>query len=163
MTSQEANKKIKRLREEKAALVRKEALSSTFRAAIEEKIEDVRPDYSFDDYQDKISKIDVEIAKLRHAINVFNTTTEIVVGNYTFTIDEALAYLPQLMDNKDRLSYMVNRLEKTRIDPVRGSKYIEYDYTNYNLEKARVFYDTLDKLITDIKLALDKANNTIEF
>ena len=50
--------------------------------------------------QEQLADIEQKIRKLKHTINVFNTTT--VIPEFGITIDEMLVYLPQLNTRESR-------------------------------------------------------------
>ena len=93
-TISEAAKQIKLLNYEKDNLLQKEAMNSTFVAATTENLEELRPEYSYDDTRRVVEDIDQKIRKLRNAINVFNISTN--VEEFAMTLDQLLIYIPQL-------------------------------------------------------------------
>lgn len=75
VTSSQAAKLLRQLNDELRALQLKEANSSSFVAAIQEDVESVRPEYNFKEMRDAQAEVECKIRKVKHAINVFNTTT----------------------------------------------------------------------------------------
>ena len=73
-TSAQANKLLKKLNDEHAALLDKESRSKDFRAAMGEDVESVRPAYDYADTQKKLAELERRIRKVKHVINVFNAT-----------------------------------------------------------------------------------------
>ena len=57
-TSSEANKLLRRLTEERDALLVKELKSSTFLAAMGEDVDSVRPDYDYAQTQKELEELD---------------------------------------------------------------------------------------------------------
>ncbi|MDO4188623.1 MAG: hypothetical protein Q4D29_06490, partial [Lachnospiraceae bacterium] len=112
LTSAEANKLLKKVIDEKNMIVGREEQTCKFNAAINEDVESVRPDYNYGEVCLDIIKYDRKIRAIKHAINVFNTTT--TVGDTDMTIDEVLVYIPQLTEKKNRLYLMQKRLPKQR-------------------------------------------------
>ena len=159
-TSAEANKLLKKLYEEREMLSREEAQASVFVAATVENVGDVRPAYSFDEMNERINGVEQKILKVKHAINVFNTTTEI--DGFDMTIDEMLVFIPQLTAQKERLKTMSNRLPMQRKSQKYGEKsnFIEYEYANYNTEVALEMFKKISDVLVDAQLALDKVNTT---
>ena len=94
VTSAQAAKLLRQLNDELRALQLREGKTSTFVAAIQEDIESVRPAYNFKEMREAQAEVERKIRKLKHALNVFNTTT--VVPDFDMTIDEMLIFLPQL-------------------------------------------------------------------
>lgn len=74
-TSAEAAKLLRRLTEERDSLLQMEGKVSTFRAAVGEDAESLRPKYSFSDTRANVRDFTEQIIRVKHAINVFNTTT----------------------------------------------------------------------------------------
>ncbi|MBR3227127.1 MAG: hypothetical protein IKF68_01130, partial [Erysipelotrichaceae bacterium] len=72
-TSASANKLVKLLEDKKAYLLQQERNDSTYVLADDEKEE--IPAYEFRETNEKIDEIDSKIRKLKHALNVFNSTT----------------------------------------------------------------------------------------
>lgn len=76
-TSSEANKLLRRLTEERDALLVKELKSSTFLAAMGEDVDSVRPDYDYAQTQKELEELDRKIRMVKHAINGFNVSHEV--------------------------------------------------------------------------------------
>ena len=74
ITSAEANKLLKKLEDNKEKLLKMESEDCTFRAAVGENVEELRPDYVLSETQEALNAINDQIIKLKHAINVFNVT-----------------------------------------------------------------------------------------
>lgn len=110
-TSAEAGKLLKKLNDERASLLLREENSKDFLAAVGEDLESVRPDYNFATTQVALNEIETKIRKLKHALNIFNSTT--VIPEFGMTIDEMLVYIPQLTIRKDKLARMKDRLPKS--------------------------------------------------
>lgn len=162
-TSAEAAKLLKAIEEEIKELRSDEDRVATFNAAVEEDPESVRPDYSYKETQEKLDALARRVRKVKHAINVFNTTT--VIPEFDITIDEMLILIPQLTAKKKKLSAMAARLPKNRASAGRFSepKFIDYTYANYNVKQTK---DDLKKAATELskaQLALDKVNTTVSF
>ena len=86
VTSAYANKLIRGYREELAALISSEKdTCTTIYGASETPIE---TGYDFSSTQAEMDALNDKIAKLRHGINVFNTTTKL--EGFDFTVDESL-------------------------------------------------------------------------
>lgn len=159
-TSASANKTIKSLEDKKQYLLQRENNNRSYVLADDEK-PDI-PDYDFNKYNLEIDEIDKKIRTLKHALNVFNTTTVLPLG---ITIDEALVEMAQLNNKLPRLDLMRKAKNKTRLSGYNASRrdIAEYEYLNYKPEDVeKIYEESLDR-VQDIQLALDKINQTIEF
>lgn len=157
MTSAEANKYLKKLNEERDALLRREYEAKTFIAATSEDIEAARPAYDYPMAQQTLEALSREIRCVKHAINEFNTGTRI--PEFDMTIDEMLVYLPQLRMQRDKLFDMKNTLPKVRKKRQDGNL-VEYVYANYEISAAAADFERVDDLLTRAQTALDKVNNS---
>ena len=161
MTSAEANKMIKQLRDDIAYWKLQEQNNSRFIAATIENIEDVRPSYSYAEVTAKLAACDEKIRKVKHALNVFNSTT--VIEGFDMTIDEMLVYLPQLSERQTRLSALMMKPEKERVMNSGRTSIIEYEYANYDYAAVKKDYDEVSELKNRALTALDVTNNTVPF
>lgn len=158
VTSAEANKILKQLKNNKDVLKTDEHLLFTYKAAVGENADELKPDYNFRETQDAIMALDDSIMKLKHAINVFNATTEVIDG---MTIDQVLIKLPQLTERAERLRIMSSQPKKQRYT-ISGN-IIDYIYTAYDPDDVLDEYNVLLGYIDKIQLALDKVNTSVEF
>ena len=159
-TSAEAAKLLRRLNEEHEALLMLESQSNQFVAAVSEDIESVRPEYDLSSVQARLARLEAQIRKVKHALNIFNSTHE--VPGFGMTIDQMLVYIPQLSQRRMKLRGMAGALPKAR---VRGrsavnSAVIEYIYTNYSVEEAKALADEASDELARAQTALDKVNST---
>lgn len=164
MTSAVANKVLKKLNEDKDYWCKKEREGCTYVAAADE--EPVIPDYDYATVAGEIAAIDEKIVKIKHAINVNNVTSRILVGSGEMTVDEILVRMAQLNRRKSMLDVMRKRDEKTRINSGMFSSRKtapEYEYINYNLDVVKKEYEQIDAEISAMQIALDKYNQTFEF
>lgn len=161
MTSAQANKLLNRLKDDLNYLLTKEAQSRVFNAAVGEDIEDVRPEYSYINTQAAIDALEKKIRKVKHAINMFNTTTKL--PEQGITIDEALILIPQLTKKRNKLNEMKSRLPRTRVNNFRGSNIIDYEIVNYNISQVEEDYDAVVEQLSELQTALDTVNNTETF
>ena len=159
-TSAEAAKLLRRLSEERDALLELERQSASFVAAVSEDVESVRPAYELADVQKKLAALEWKIRKVKHALNVFNSTHE--VPGFGMTIDQLLVYIPQLSQRKMKLREMAASLPKTRVKgrTAASSAVIEYTYANYDVEEARAAADAAADELARAQTALDKVNST---
>lgn len=157
-TSSEAAKLLRKLNEEHTLLKEKEDATFTFHAAMGEDPEELRPEYNFLQTQRELDRLEENIRRLRHAINLFNLSTE-VEG---MTIDQVLVYLPQLQERKRKLGKMLGRLPRQRADVFHsyrgGTSIIDYVYANYNSDEVKAEYDLVSEAISRLQMGLDLAN-----
>lgn len=163
VTSAKAAKILRQLNDELSTLQLREQNSSSFVAAIQEDIESVRPAYSFAEMREAQAEVERKIRKVKHAVNVFNTTT--LVPDFNITIDEMLVYLPQLNRQCQILSGMRDAMPKTRVSSgySGGGSIIDYKYANYDIEEAGKRYTELADTLARAQTALDLVNSTVEF
>lgn len=163
VTSAQAAKLLRQLNDELRALQLKEANSSSFVAAIQEDVESVRPAYNFKEMRDAQAEVECKIRKVKHAINVFNTTT--IIPDFNITIDEMLVYLPQLNRQCEVLSKMRDAMPKVRVNSgySSGSNIIDYRYANYDIEEVGRHYAELSDTLAKAQTVLDLVNSTVEF
>lgn len=160
VTSSQAAKLLCQLNDELRALQLKESNSSSFVAAIQEDIESVRPVKEMRDAQ---AEVECKIRKVKHAINVFNTTT--IIPDFNITIDEMLVYLPQLNAECATLSKMRDAMPKVRVSSgySGGGNIIDYKYANYDIEEVSKYYAELSDTLAKAQTVLDLVNSTVEF
>ena len=158
MTSAGANKKIKKLQEEKEYLLKIEKESSTYIVTDGYSVDP--PEYNYKTTQEKIREIDCMICNIKHAINKFNSETEL--PDLNMTLDKGLIRLSQLNKEKDKLNEMRKRLPKSRRQDVYGSSghLVEYVCINYSIDDINNDYDKITDDIINIQMAIDVVNQT---
>ena len=161
MTSAEANKMIKQLRDQYRLLESQERNLISYVAATTENVEEVRPAYSYEATAAKYDEIERKIRKIKHALNLFNATT--VPEGLDMTIDELLVFLPQATERLRKLSGMLSRPPKFRAENTGRTSIIEYEYLNFDPESVQKDYDALLEFKNKALTALDIANNTVPF
>lgn len=163
LTSAEAAKVLRKLNDDLFDLANREAMSQTFVAAISEDVESVRPEYDYAAVRAQEEELSAKVRKLKHAINVFNSTT--LIPDWNITIDEMLVLIPQLTRKKDRLASMKNRLPKERVEAGMrtASNIIDYRYANYDIAAAQEEYEKTADLLGRAQTALDLVNSTVTF
>ncbi len=159
LTSSQANKLLGKFNVELNTLLQQESNARFFVAALEEDIESVRPEYDYTSTREKQAELEFKIRKLKHAINVFNSTQ--IIPEFNMTIDEMLVYLPQLNNRLSVLGYMRNVIAKERLST--SKNFIEYRYANYDVKQAERDYNAIYEEVQHAQLALDKINSTVEF
>lgn len=162
-TSAQANKLLKKLNDEYAALLSREERSREFRAAMGEDVASVRPAYDYRETQTRLAELEQTIRRLKHAINQFNTTQ--LVDGFDMTVDEMLVYIPQLTRRKSKLFDMKERLPKERVEEQYGrqSNIIDYSYTNYDIAAVEADHEKASEELARAQLALDAVNQRETF
>ena len=113
--------------------------------------------------RDAQAEVACKIRKVKHAINVFNTTT--IIPDFNITIDEMLVYLPQLNAECAILSKMRDAMPKVRVSSgySGGGNIIDYKYANYDIEEVGSYYTKILETLAKAQTALDLVNSTVEF
>ena len=160
LTSAAAAKAIKTLEDRKSFLLSTEVNDREYVQAEDEKAD--IPEYSFTDTNQEIDQIDLKIRTIKHALNVFNTTTVLASGQ---TIDESLVEMAQLNQKLPRLSMMRSKQRKRRLNGMETSRrdVAEFENLNYDPKEVEKVYEENMKRVQQIQLALDKVNQTVEF
>lgn len=158
-TSAEAGKMLRKLMEEKSSIEMREYNGKEFLAAVGEDLESVRPDYDFAKTQSALAEVEEKIRKLKHALNVFNSTT--VIPEFDMTIDEMLVYIPQLTARKNKLSSMKDKLPKVREQSRTNSSILDYRYLNYDVNEVAAEYEKVADTLAKAQNALDAVNMTM--
>ena len=159
-TSAQAAKELRRLADQHRDLLSQEYMAKEFSACMGEDVEAVRPAYNYAATQAELAALEQRIRRLKHALNLFNTTTE--VPGFAMTVDEMLVYLPQLSAHKNKLSRMKAVLPKTRAGTPVGN-YPDYRYANYDIDAVAAEYEAVAQEVAAAQSALDLLNNTATF
>ena len=156
-----AAKYLRKLNEEHDALLQKEKKSDTYTVSVQEKPEDVRPEYDYAAVQ--LQELEDKIRRVKHAINQFNLTED--VPGFNMTIDQMLIYIPQLTARKNKLNRMRSRLPKERVQGgmSRMSGIVEYEYSNYDIKQAETDYTAVSDELARAQNALDAMNSSVTF
>lgn len=158
-TSAEAGRMLRKLMEEKSSIEMREHNGKEFLAAVGEDLESVRPEYDFAKTQSALAEVERKIRKLKHALNVFNSTT--VIPEFDMTIDEMLVYIPQLTAKKNKLSSMKDKLPKVREQNRMNSSILDYRYLNYDVVEVAAEYEKATDTLAKAQNALDAVNMTM--
>ncbi len=163
ITSAQANKMLKKLMREYNDLLMLEDKTKTYLAAVGEDPESVRPAYSYADTREKATALAADIRKLKHAINVFNSTVK--VPGFDMTIDEMLVFIPQMNEKVARLDQMKSALPKERVETYgrANANLIDYRYANYDIAQVEKDYVCAADTLARAQLALDSVNSTETF
>lgn len=162
MTSAYANKMLRSLEEDKDFWVKKEHLSSTYVASVNE--EPVIPEYNYAEVAAIIAEIDEKIVIIKHALNLANATAKVQVENKVMSIDMILVKMAQLNKRKCILDRMRKSLPKEReCEYGYRNDVPEYRYINYDPDLIKREYEHISKTIMEMQMALDKYNQTVQF
>lgn len=162
MTSAQAAKEMRKLKDQHDALLTIEEKSREFVAAIQEDVEKVSPVYDYAGVQSELAEIETRIRRLKHAINTFNLQQE--VPGFGMTIDQMLVYIPQLTARKKKLDVMRKKLVRERKEDSFGrSNIVEYTYANYDSALVEADYLKVADALAAAQNALDQANTTVGF
>lgn len=157
-TSAEANKLLRKLKDELDFEETMRSHNCVYIKALEEKDEDVRPYFDLDASNRKIQDLQDQIRKLRHAINLFNVKT--VIPETDLTIDQVLIRLPQLTDQIYQYETMSKRPKKLRVGHT--STVIDYEIANYDPQRAKALADLYADERSKLQNALDLVNSTVK-
>ena len=159
-TSAQAAKLLSKLQQDFDSLAVLEANAKTFLASVGEDVESVRPEYDYKATKKELDALSAKIRKVKHAINVFNTTT--VVPEFGITIDELLVYIPQLSAKKAKLRGMADTLPKARENSYGSSNIIDYRIVNYDIKQVKK--DLYEHAVETgrVKLKTDNTNENEE-
>ena len=161
LTSAQANNLLRQIREEKERLLSRESVVSTFVAATAESLEDARPAYDYAAVNGQLSELEEKIRRIKHCINVFNTTQD--VPGFGMTVDQMLVYLPQMNARKNKLERMASHPPKVRQSRCSRSNLIEYEYVNYKVGQVEEDLKAITEAIAGAQFALEKVNTTVAF
>lgn len=159
MTSAEAGKLVKKLEERIGALLALEEKSAVFRVASGENEDLLRPAYDFTANQAELERLQENLRRVKHALNVFNTT-HTLPGFGGMTVDQALIALPQLSARKTAMADFAARLPRERVKGYASqSNIIDYEVANYDVADAKAAYERLSDRLSALQLALDTVNH----
>lgn len=160
MTSDYAQKMIKKLEEEKSQLNANISSYSTFVVSIVEgDPEELRPEFDLKETVEKIEEIEKQILKIKHARNLFNAQT--ILDGTDLTIDVALIRMAILNQNYRRYVDMGNKQQKTRRSSYGDN--VEYTYTNYDITYAKELGESMYNELLSLQEKLNLVNSTIAF
>ena len=154
-TGASALKHIKFLEEQKTMILAKERNNSTT-VEVDGKVREVES-YDFYETREKVRQIDEEISKIKHALNIYNTTTEVEKG---ITIDRALVELAQMSKELEIVKEMKGRA-KEAVEERYSNMYIRR--VNYDLKEVEDYYQVIVKEIHQFQMAIDTTNLTKTF
>lgn len=153
VNSDTANKLVRQLNAARNRLLLQEQAVKTYSYLQDET--PYIPAYSFAETREKLNRMNEAILTLKHAINVFNTTT-VLTGTET-TIDMALVQLPMLSTQVSCLENMCNIPEKTRTINL-YAKTAEYTCSNFDTNEAKAAYREASEKLMALQDKLNTAN-----
>lgn len=159
LTCDAANKLVKQLNADRSTLLAQERNGYTYSYLYGE--EPFIPAYDFAMTQAALEKNAQSIIKLRHAINVYNTTT---VSNTTgLTIDEMLTRLPIVNAQKTKLEQLRQMSPKSRVLGMGSKPVSEYCETNFAQADADKAYREAAAELVTLQSELNRLNMSGEF
>ena len=116
--------------------------------------------YDFEQTRNTVENLNKEIMRLKHALNVSNST--VIVEEFDLTIGECLVYMAQLNNEKVVLERMSRNRSKSRMTLYNGT--VEYTVTNYDVEVCKDKLNDIKETLRKLQLAIDRVNlnNMIE-
>ena len=154
----EVIKKIKDLEEQKKDALMTE-LQNCF-TTYQTEADMIDTGYDFAKTRESVADFNKEIMKLKHALNVSNST--VVIEEFGLTIGECLVYMAQLNSEKTVLENMSRAKSKSRYTVHNGT--VEYIVANYDVEACKAELNKIKENIRRLQLAVDRVNlnNIIE-
>ena len=147
----EIRETIEGLKKERDRLIERGKKLSLFSAFDREYKETVRPEYDYDEYQEKIEIINKRIRNLtKEAVSYLVNTKVAECGD--MTILEALLYVDELGEKEERLYAMSTHQEMERKD---NPKRAEYEYINYDKSRVEEEYKKTKAELERIKMCVD--------
>ena len=165
MTSAYANKLIKKLKEDRNYWREIENVRQTYIVAQGE--EAIIPEYDFMEVHKTIADLDDKIIRIKHALNISNSTNSVEIEGKSYTIDMLLVKMAQMTERKAVLGAMRKHTPKARVMESFGRFHqtttSNIQCINFDMELVKTEYDRIDMFINELLLTLDKYNQTVEF
>ena len=154
----EVIKKIKDLEEQKQEILSDEQKNCT--ATYQTETDMIDTGYDFGKTRKSVENLNKEIMKLKHALNVSNST--VIVEEFGLTIGECLVYMAQLNNEKGVLERLSRNRSKSRATLYNGV--VEYTVTNYDVEICKDELNGIKETVRKLQLSIDRVNlnNMIE-
>lgn len=157
-TSNELQKKLDKLIDERNKIQALLSKNSEFTASISEDVEILKLENAFDleNTLNEIESYNSKIMKIKHAKNVFNSTFKLPCG---YTIDEAIICMGILSGLKGKLNDL--SMKKTKERKINGMmREPEYVYATYDISFAKEAYQKLFDELQTIQNELNSVNAT---
>ena len=149
-----AMKAIKEYEEQKRVLLESENRNCA--VSYKENEKKITNDYNYDAVRKEVAIIDEKIRKVKSILAYANATVK--VDTFNITIGEALVLLAQLQKEKEQVEYLASRTQLTRRITPNGV--LEYTECSYDVEKAKKDAVDLRNKISNLQIAIDRANLT---
>ena len=159
-TSNELQKKIDKLMDEKNKIQNLLLRNSEFTASISENVEALKKENAFD-LEKTVNDIEAyneKIMKIKHAKNVFKSTYKLPCG---YTIDEAIIRTGIIYELKNRLYNLSVKKSKERKSNT-TMREPEYIYATYDISYAEEAYQKLFDEVQTIQNELNNVNATVQ-
>ena len=153
LTLAEANRKAQQLKLECSRILREEENTCTY--AHGEGEEPLPQNYSFSSTQKRLKALHEKIARIRHAVSLYNVTH--MVSGMGITIDEALVRIAMLSETKRRLDEMCLIPEIERRSQYRT---VDIVHRNFNVDEVRAEAERVTDELNRLRAALDLTNLT---
>lgn len=124
--------------------------------------EPIRVNYSFEETQTELEALNGKIGRIKHAIGLFNQTTEIEVEGEKMTIDEALSQMKWLNSRKKDLDSMLAIPEVQRQNTY-GNKLPDIVHRNFDAKAVQATYERISNKLIATQQAINIANLTVMF
>lgn len=150
----EAMKLIKELEKQKDELIEFEDRNST--VSYKEGETPIDSGYAYETTREQICAIDDRIRAVRTALGRANT--EVIAEPFGITIGEAIVLLAQLQNERAQVESLTGR------NPLKSeityNGVIRFTRCNYDVKQAEADAGALRKRISDLQIAIDRANLT---
>lgn len=158
MTHTEAMKEIKKLEDQKSALLQEENDTCTVTYTENETPIDTKYDYT--KFTAELDSIDTRIRQLKGALAKSNATT--IVKGFDMSISEALIYLAQLNNHLSRFKKLAEKQPLVRRSALYRNASYELTKTLYDVSVAKTEYQKCFDTISKLQMAIDLTNLTTE-
>ena len=112
--------------------------------------------YDYAKTRDEIEKLDAKIRAIRCALAAANCVVK--VDGFNVTLGEALIMLAQMQNKKAQLESLSFKKKKSRSVTYNGV--VEYSECVYDVEAVKAELKDLRLMISDLQIAIDRANLT---
>ncbi len=158
MTHTEAMKEIKKLEDQKSALLQVE--NETCTVTYTEKETPIDTKYDYTKFTTELDSIDLRIRQLKGALAKSNSTT--IVKGFDMSVSEALVYLAQLNSHLSRFKKLAEKQPLVRTSALYRNSTYELTKTLYDVSVAKEEYQKCFDLISKLQMAIDLTNLTSE-
>ena len=158
-TSNELQKKLDKLMDERNKIQKKKKKNAEFTSSISENVEVLKKENAFDLKKtlNEIEAYNTKIMKIKHAKNTFNSTYYLSCG---YTIDEAIIRMAMLSGLKNKLNDL--SIKKSKERKTNGlMREPEYVYATYDIDFAKVAYQNVFDELQTIQNELNHVNATV--